>query len=791
MLAGPDATGLHKVPKAVTPNGYVIDGSSTDRSTWMDFGTACGWAAHYGLGVGYVCAADDPFTVIDVDVKNRFNAPNNPEKWTPVEVMNGYWHFATQVACSYTESSISGQGLHIWVRGKIGRGVKRQGLELYSQERFVVCTGNAVLPWPVADKEALVLQMAAAFRAAQGASAVIDLDEIDQPELHTDDEILRRAEVAFNSNKYAALYEGHWQECGYPSQSEADMALMSMFTFYSRNNEQCRRLFRSSALGRRAKASANDRYLNLTLGIIRARQANEYAEEAKMLASRAAIFAQFTAAAHQQQPVHPGGATGAPAVLPPLPAQGVGLGAGTQAALAAVALPGVAPAPAGTPLPWPPGLAGQVAWYIYNSAPRPVREVAIVAAVGLLAGICGKHWNIGTSGLNIYMVLIARSGVGKEAMHSGIASLIHAVRQRVPGVQNFVDFTQYVSGPALVKACGQNSSFLNVSGEWGRRLRAIAADKEGHASSLRTAMTDLYQKSGATSLVGGMGYSNKDNSTATVSGVAYSMIGETTPDTLYNCLTEDMMADGFLSRFTLVEYTGERQPGNPHAGFAPGPELIEALCQLVVQSVTLKDRGQGAAQVGVDVQAQAMLAEFDRYCDAQINSSQDEAWRQMWTRAHLKVLRLAANIAIGCNCYNPVITEECAAWAMDVIQRDIALMRRKIDQGDIGVGDDSRERKMKAVLKDFLTQHFAEPNGYHISNAAALQAKGYVPRKYIHIRCSRLACFTAHKLGATRAVDDTIRSLIDSGYLQEMDKKRIAEEYGANGRVFAVMTRVD
>lgn len=237
--------------------------SSTDPSTWMDFNTACRVAAEKNWLVGFMLTANDPFACIDLDVNDNI-APEEMERFNSIlENFN-----------SYSELSRSGRGMHILVRANIGPGCKRDGIEVYSQERFIICTGDVWFDRPVEDRQEMLANMVTQMRPADYSAAPLP----DRPEKDDDTVIIARAMKAANAEKFSLLANGHWKE-RYRSQSEADMALMSIVAFYSPNNAQCFRIFRMTELGKREKATKDDRYLNLTLEPIRRRQAAERARE--------------------------------------------------------------------------------------------------------------------------------------------------------------------------------------------------------------------------------------------------------------------------------------------------------------------------------------------------------------------------------------------------------------------------------------------------------------------------------------------------------------------------------
>lgn len=245
LLAAPDARGAYKVPMGCTFSSGLASGSVTNPATWLAFEWALDCAAHFGFGIGYVLSADDPFTCIDLDVKDD-TTKDQFERFR--RILYGF--------DTYTEWSQSGRGMHVWCRGKVGKGLRRDGVEVYSQERFIVCTGDVWVHRQIRDRQDMLNAMATQMRALGTAPAAL----VELPALESDYDHWQRKANASNGAKFKDLWFGRWEalSIGDSSQSCADLALMRMLCFNNPSNEQVRRLFRLSALGQRKKAARVD-----------------------------------------------------------------------------------------------------------------------------------------------------------------------------------------------------------------------------------------------------------------------------------------------------------------------------------------------------------------------------------------------------------------------------------------------------------------------------------------------------------------------------------------------------
>jgi hypothetical protein len=724
-----------KVPYNARTNRLA---SVTDPSTWSTFDEAVRVAktSTWYSGIGFVLTESDPFAFIDLD-------DTKGDKVALDRQLKIFNEFDT-----YAERSPSGKGLHLIVKGKVESGRRRGGIEVYSESRYMTMTGDVYRNTYIKECNG---QLTALWEMLGHGSVATAIYAGLEKEKEPDEVILNRAALAANGEKFMALYAGKWQDF-YPSQSEADFALVDIIAFYTQCRSQIVRLFHASELGKRDKAKRID-YVNYMLNKCFDRMLPPVDTDGLINQLNEAIKAKTI----KQNSVEKD-STEIAEYLPPL-------------------------------YDVPPGLVGEIAQFVYAQAPRPVPEIALTAALGLVSGIVGRAYNVSGTGLNQYILLLAPTGTGKEAMASGINKLMGAVLRTVPASVDFVGPGEIASAPALIKYMSKTAnSFVSVVGEFGLYLQAMAnMNAPPHLTALRRLLLDLYAKSGEGEILRPSIYSDKDKNTTSISAPAFTLLGESTPEKFYEGLHEGLIVEGLLPRFTTIEYRGCRPPLNPiHMYAQPSFELIEKLSNLCAYALTLNSQNK-AIQVNYEENAEEIFKEFDKYCDVNINKSDKEVKRHLWNRAHLKAIKLASLIAVGCNPYEPKISVDMTKWAINLVVSDIRNLLGRFDAGEIGMSNDETKQLIEVarVVNEYLTQPWSEIEKYKSGNVF-LHSEKIIPYSYIHKRITSINIFRHDRVGPTGSLKRAVLTLTERGDLQEMSRAKLAAEYKTSARCFMV-----
>ena len=444
-----------------------------------------------------------------------------------------------------------------------------------------------------------------------------------------------------------------------------------------------------------------------------------------------------------------------------------------------------------SPYSVPPGFLGELAQFIYGAAPRPVPEIALAGAIGLLAGIVGRAYNVSNPpiGLNQYVLLLAPTGTGKEAIANGYSALMKSIRSAVPASADFVGPGEMASHQAVIKyMAGGQTSFVSLVGEFGIYLQQMVGPKAPpHLTGLRRFLLDAYGKSGAYGEIRPSIYSDREKNTTAIQSPALSLVGESTPEKFYEGLNEGLIAEGLLPRFTLIEYYGDRPDLNEDACAVPSPEFAAKLAELCAHCLMLNQPGHTPATVQLSDEARAIFDEFNSYADEQIRGK-GEVTRQLWNRAHLKALKLAALVAVGWNPYMPTITPDFALWAIQLEKANVRNLLGRFEAGEVGeqsASESAQQKRLRAVIKDWFSKPWAELQRYKIGTEA-MRMGGVIPYSYISKRLTSDAAFKNAKLGATATLKRTIEELRLCGEINRVSQQSLSAKFGVTMECYAV-----
>jgi hypothetical protein len=236
----------HKLP--INPNTGGL-AASTRSTTWSSAEDAHAAVLRWSLtGVGFAFTDSDPYAGIDID-----NC-RNPDTGQIAE----WAREIIRELNSYTEVSPSRTGVHIIVRGTVPAGRGNQvghgngKVEMFSRARYFTFTSIHVgrTPTEIFDRETELLALHNRLFASRNTPRGGKHSTPSSPILASDAELITKARQAQNGLKFERLWNGQW-EGGYPSQSEADLALCCLLAFWTRKDRaRIDRLFRRSGMMR-------------------------------------------------------------------------------------------------------------------------------------------------------------------------------------------------------------------------------------------------------------------------------------------------------------------------------------------------------------------------------------------------------------------------------------------------------------------------------------------------------------------------------------------------------------
>jgi len=261
-----------KVPICARSGGAA---SATDPTTWCDYPTAASRARTQRCGIGIMLG--DGLTGVDLD-----DCASDTGELTP-------WAREIVAALgSYTETSPSGRGVHVVVRGVLPVGRRRRDkIEMYDRDRYLCVTGRHLAGTPATVEErtdALAALHRSVFGDAEQPAPQTALNPMRRA---SDSDLVERAHSARNGGRFGRLWRG--DVSGYGSASEADLALCAMLAWHTEDAEQIARLVAQSGLAR--EKWQRDDYRNRTIAAALASAGARRGAEAERSARTDALVA--------------------------------------------------------------------------------------------------------------------------------------------------------------------------------------------------------------------------------------------------------------------------------------------------------------------------------------------------------------------------------------------------------------------------------------------------------------------------------------------------------------------
>ena len=313
----------------------------------------------------------------------------------------------------------------------------------------------------------------------------------------------------------------------------------------------------------------------------------------------------------------------------------------------------------------PPGMLNDLFDAALAHQHLPSDVFAFASAMGLVAGICGRKFNVSGTGLNIELLVIARTGRGKDSIRKFITQTLYSLNEN-GGTSSFLAPARFTGPVAMYNALKDSRCCVSVQTECG----LIKASDAGDASGIIRYQLGLYSSSGQHEVMGAEGYSAKDNSIQALNAAAMTFIMESTAESFSTIFSsEKALTSGELPRVGIYRETDHI----PETNFNIATGLPDHLREKLKYLATICSREQTRPTpevINLKVENTAKAQKINERWRKVMNEEFDTQML-MATRNMLRTLKYAAiAAAINNEPGDEIIHDAELDWANQIVEAE-------------------------------------------------------------------------------------------------------------------------
>lgn len=339
--------------------------------------------------------------------------------------------------------------------------------------------------------------------------------------------------------------------------------------------------------------------------------------------------------------------------------------------------------------------------HISKVAPIPDPIISYAGSIALLSGILGRRYNTPTrTGLNQYVIILGRTGIGKEGAMTGIGSIFGCLDDEKQH-ERFVGPGYIASGQALIGELADKPNMVCSIGEIGHLFRQLSTPNCSPADSmlLRMLLT-LHNKSGVNDWLNSSSWADKKKNVPNIKSPALTILGDSTPRYFYKGMNADMIQQGLYPRLMVFEVE-KSLPEKPPANYGDKIELPSITRRRFIE---LLDRASEETKTSIcdwTPDAKEILDAYFYDCNRQRTKLANTPAEDILTRSHIKAVRLASLFAVcqgeAFMLPRPVISKEHALQAIKIEKFATSCVLDRVAGGAIGTETTERQ-KLNTIL---------------------------------------------------------------------------------------------